>query len=384
MRGRILFVASTHSHILNFHRAYLAEFRRLGYGVDVACGGREMEIAEADAVYPISFEKSITSPRNIVALKELRQLLIGNHYDLISCHTSLASFFVRLAASGLKKRPKIACISHGYLFDQQSSVPKRLLLSSAEKMTAPVTDLLMVMNHWDEIYARKHKLGKKIVWIPGMGVNFHRFTPLPTQQGRTLREELGFDTHHFLFIYAAEFSKRKSQAHLIEALSKTPEHIILLLPGEGILKQFCIELAHQLGVSHRVVFPGHVDMPVWYAASNAAISSSRSEGLPFNIMEAMYCGLPVIASQVKGHEDLITHQKTGLLFPYGDCNRCAVLMCELAQDATLCQFLGVNAHQVAESLSLEVVFPQVMAQYGALVPVGEPSQISAEFDKSMV
>lgn len=48
------------------------------------------------------------------------------------------------------------------------------------------------------------------------------------------------------------------------------------------------------------------------------VSASRSEGLPFNIMEAMYAGLPVAASAVKGHTDLIASGQTGLLYPYGD------------------------------------------------------------------
>ena len=48
--------------------------------------------------------------------------------------------------------------------------------------------------------------------------------------------------------------------------------------------------------------------------ADVAISSSKSEGLPFNIMESMACGLPVLASNVKGHVDLIEEGKGGYLF----------------------------------------------------------------------
>ncbi len=50
------------------------------------------------------------------------------------------------------------------------------------------------------------------------------------------------------------------------------------------------------------------------------MSSSRSEGLPFNVMEAMARGLPAVLSDVKGHEDLVRSGENGLLFPYDDQN----------------------------------------------------------------
>ena len=58
---RVLFTASTYSHIVNFHRPYLREFKRRGWQVDVACGGSAMAIPEADHVIHIPFEKSMAS-----------------------------------------------------------------------------------------------------------------------------------------------------------------------------------------------------------------------------------------------------------------------------------------------------------------------------------
>ena len=377
MKHKVLFVSSTFSHIRNFHRPYLAEFSRRGWQADIACGGPSIPIPEACRSIEVPFEKSMFSPKNFKATLLLRREIRSEGYDLISCHTALAAFFVRLAVVGLRPRPIIVCTSHGYLFDENTSVLKRLLLSSAEKLMAPLTDLLMTMNEWDTRYAKAHHLGKQVLFIPGMGVNFSRLTQISPDAGQMLREELGLTKDQFLIIYAAEFSARKSQATLLRALPLLPEHAVLLLPGDGILLDECKQLARELGIAHRVIFPGHIsDMPRWYAAADATVASSRIEGLPFNIMEAMYCGLPVVASAVKGQTDLIDHDRTGLLFPYGDVEVCAAQLNRLLTEPGLAARLGQAAHNSMEPYTLEAVLPQIMAIYETLVPLDAPQTTS--------
>lgn len=380
MEHKVLFTASTYSHIANFHRPYLREFRRLGWAVDVACGGAEKEIPEARRLIHIPFEKSMTSPKNLAAAGMLRREICREGYDLISCHTALASFFVRLAVMGLRRRPKVACISHGYLFGDDTPKVRRLLLSGAERLTAPVTDLLMTMNCWDDAYAFEHQLGDQVVKIPGMGVDFSRLRRYSRQEGTFLREYLGFNATDFLLIYPAEFSARKSQKDLILAMQYLPDWVGLLLPGEGTLREPCIKLADSLGLSDRVIFPGYVaDMPLWYAAADAAVSSSRSEGLPFNVMEALYFGLPAVVSNVKGHSDLVRDGENGFLFPYGDSRACADKIGWLLQNRLLREQMREAARASVLQYDLSVVLPQVMAHYGSLVPLQEPVTRSSHF-----
>ena len=110
---KILFTASTYSHIYHFHRPYLAQFRRMGWTVHVACGGAPMELPEAHRVVDVPFEKQMLSWRNGAALRQLSGLIAREGYDLISCHTALASCFTRLAVWGRKGKTKVACTSHG-------------------------------------------------------------------------------------------------------------------------------------------------------------------------------------------------------------------------------------------------------------------------------
>lgn len=367
MERNVLLTASTDSHILNFHLPYIQAFVQRGWQVDVACKGAR-PIPGVRRVIQVPFEKKMGSPRNFAAMMQLRRRIKQEQYDLISTHTSLAAFFTRLAVLGLRHRPVVVNTVHGYLFDDQTPARKRQILLKAEQLTAGCTDLLLAMNRWDYDTALRRHLGKAVRLIPGMGVDFSRFSA-GTEGRRALREQLGFGQEDFLFVYAAEFSKRKNQGDLIRALALVPEQVKLLLPGEGQLRDDCMALAQALGVSHRVVFPGQIrEMAPWYGAADGAVSSSRSEGLPFNLMESMYVGLPVLASEVKGHTDLITNGETGLLYPYGDIKGCAAGMNLLYQDRALGARLARNAQDAVKQYDLERVLPQVMAHYGAYFP----------------
>ena len=370
MEKKVLFTASTYSHIKNFHLPYLCEFHNAGWAVHVACGSAPGAIYYTAQVFSLPFEKKMTSPSNFRATRLLRRKMEQEKYDLIITHTSLAAFFTRLAASGLKKRPRVINMSHGYLFDDATGFLKRQILLNAERMTARSTDLLLTMNQYDYRTAVKHRLGKQVVNVPGVGVDFERMRKPGRVEIHALRQALQLKAGDFVLIYAAEFSSRKSQSVLIRAMTLLPKSVILLLPGKGVLLEECKKLAEKLGVAERIHFPGHVDdMSVWYAVSDAAVTSSRSEGLPFNVMESMYLGLPVVASAVKGHEDLIVDGETGFLYPYGNHAACADRILRLYESPVLCEVMARAARTAVEPYDLKNVLPLVMELYG--VPVVE-------------
>ena len=368
MARRILLTASTYSHIANFHLPYIRTLTECGYEVDVACGSKPQELPYVSRIIHLPLKKSMLSLSNFSAVKIMRKEIRSNEYALISCHTSLAAFFTRLAVLSMSHKPPVVCTAHGYLFDDTTSGLKKALLVGAEKITAPVTTLLMTMNAWDDAFARAHHLGKTIVSIPGMGVDFSAMRQPPPDECMEFRRGLGFLEQDFLLVYAAEFSKRKNHEVLLRAVAELPETVKLLLPGDGALRTDCMALAKSLGMEQRVVFPGQVhNMPLWYGIADGAVSSSRSEGLPFNIMEAMGAGLPVVASAGKGHTDLIQPGMNGLLFPSDDPAACQKQLALLLEDPDLCRRLGANAKASMEAYDLSCVMPQILDHYYAML-----------------
>ena len=221
---KVLITASTFSHIAQFHEPYIREFHRLGWEVHIACGGEDRGIPFVDRSTRVPFCKRMGSVENLKVTAMLRRQIARERYDLIICHTSLASFFTRLAVKGRADRPPLCNVMHGFLFDDETPALKREILESAERLTARETDLLLTMNQWDYEYATRSHLARRVAKIRGMGVDFAKLDHL-TDGKEALRDRLGLPRDAFVLVYAAEFSERKSQSMLIEALTLLPGNV---------------------------------------------------------------------------------------------------------------------------------------------------------------
>ena len=362
--GKLLMTASSFGHIRSFHLPYLREFQRLGWKTHVGCAGDSSGLPYIDKAIELPFQKQMRSTSNFHAAHLLRNLIQSEQYDLLITHTSLAAFFTRLAMKQVRHRPRTVNTVHGYLFDSSTPYPKRQFLLSAERLTASETDLLLTMNSWDYECAKRFRLGKKIEMISGMGVDFDRLDHATREDGVRVRRELGISDDAFVLLYAAEFSERKSQKILIKAMSRLPQNTVLVLCGTGNKLEACRDLANAQRLEKRVLFPGQItDMGPWYQMADAAVTASRSEGLPFNVMEAMHMELPVVASAVKGHVDLIQDRKTGLLYPYGNEDAYAKQVQHLMNDSALRERIGAQGRKSVETCALQAVLPTVMGKY---------------------
>ena len=363
---KILYTASSSAHLRSFHLPYLAALRSEGWQVTAAANGTAEGLGEGVRFLAVPFTKSFVSPKNFRASLLLAKDIRENRYDVIVTHTSLAAFFTRLGVMLAGKRnTRVVNTVHGYLFDDKTPLPRRAILLAAEKLTACVTDDILVMNRCDEGIARAHRLCRgSVYFIPGMGVDFSRFAPISPEEHTAARTAYGFPEDAVVMVYAAEFSKRKNQALLLDVLTRLPENYFLLLPGDGALLDEIRERAEALGVSGRCRFPGRLgDVRAALAAADIGVSSSRSEGLPFAVMEAMHCALPCVLTAVKGHEDLLSEPGAGFLVPFGDAEPFAAAVRTLGEDPALREKAGQTAQARTARYALEKALPQVLGYF---------------------
>jgi glycosyltransferase involved in cell wall biosynthesis len=147
----------------------------------------------------------------------------------------------------------------------------------------------------------------------------------------------------------ARLNAMKAQDILLQAIAQV-EGTRLVIVGEGSERPNLEQLAHRLGIQHRVDLLGWADQPRQYLADFDVVAiPSRSEGFPLAMVEAMLAARPVIATRVGSMPEAILPGQTGLLVEKNDCHGLAAALRQLRDNPALRGQLGQQARQLALS-----------------------------------
>lgn len=117
-----------------------------------------------------------------------------------------------------------------------------------------------------------------------------------------------------IVLSTARLTAQKGVDVAIRALASLPEEVALVVLGEGPERERLQELADRSGVSPRVFLPGRVpDVAAWLRRASVYVQPSRWEGFGLAVLEAMVCGLPVVATRVSSLPELVADGETGVL-----------------------------------------------------------------------
>lgn len=158
---------------------------------------------------------------------------------------------------------------------------------------------------------------------------------------QAIRRELGVPDDCLCLLCLAALVKRKGIDVLLEAVSRVDAPLRVLLAGDGEQRDALEAQCRALELADRVRFLGRrEDKPELLAACDALVLPSRREGLGVAALEAMACGLPVVASHVGGLAELVGDGETGLLVAPEDPAALATAIARLEKDAELRERLG--------------------------------------------
>ena len=317
---KVLFVATITRHVVSFHVPYLQMFKEKGYEVHVASKGEE-EIKYCDKHFNIPFERFPLNPKNLKSYKELKKIINDNQYSIIHCHTPVGGVITRLAARKARKQynTKVIYTAHGFHFYKGAPLLNWIIYYPIEKICSKWTDCLITITNEDfELAKRKFKKCKQIEHVCGVGLNTDRFDIEITEEDlEELRKEIGIEKDNIVLTYVAELNKNKNQMLLIktmEQLIKKSDKYRLILVGDGNKKQEYEQYIIEHNLQEYIKILGRrEDVPQILKLTNIYVASSLREGLPVNIMEAMYMGLPVIATDNRGHRELVENEINGFI-----------------------------------------------------------------------
>lgn len=315
---KILFVATVAGHINTFHLPYLKFFKENGFEVHVATR-RANTVGIADKKYEISFERFPINIKNIKAYRQLKKVIDKNQYDIIHCHTPVGGVLTRLAArKARKKGTKVIYTAHGFHFYKGAPIKNWLIYYPIEKICARWTDCLITITEEDFELAKRKLKAKKIEYVHGVGINTKRFeNEISETEKEKKRKEFQINKDDIVFSYVAELNKNKNQILLINTikeLKKEMQNVKLLLVGNGPLLEEYKNIIQNNHLENNIKLLGkRSDINEILSITDIYVASSLREGLPVNIMEAMYKGLPIIATDNRGHRELIENGKNGFL-----------------------------------------------------------------------
>lgn len=184
---KALMVASVASMIDQFNRENISLLQTMGYEVDVACNFEVGNTSSEERVKRFRQELQkqevgtfqLPIPRKILAFsdmiqayKQLKKMVEEKQYTLVHCHSPIGSVIARLACRKQRKKGlKLIYTAHGFHFFTGAPKKNWLIFYPIEKIFARYTDILITICSEDYQRARKKKLGKNIVYSPGVGID---------------------------------------------------------------------------------------------------------------------------------------------------------------------------------------------------------------------
>ena len=368
---KVLFVATVvRLHINMFHKPYIKWFHDQGWQVDVAANNdyedkKECVIPFCDNFYCMPFERSPFRKGNILAYKQLKELLEKEQYDIIHCHTPMGSVIARLAAGAARKRgTKVIYTAHGFHFYKGAPLINWLVYYPIERILARRTDLLLTMNQED--YARAKTFpAKRVEKMDGVGMDMSRFSEASSEKKREIRKLFGLHNDDVFAVSVAQLIPRKNHTVLIQAVQKLNNpHFHLFIVGDGVQEEELKEQARVLEVAQQVHFLGfRKDVYNICSSADIFLFASLQEGLPVAVMEAMACGLPIIASRIRGNVDLIDCNQGGYLIAPNNVDGFVSCINELLGDSQKQKQMRKHNLSKIQKYSIEAVKKQMAEMY---------------------
>jgi glycosyltransferase involved in cell wall biosynthesis len=284
------------------------------------------------------------------AMQKISNIIKENHIDVINAHHYLP-FFYSFPGSRILHRRKLIYTEHS-VFEVET------ILSSKHKKI-----LSLMMPHTNSVIGISREIGETFknaypkysdkIRVIINGVDVDRFNT-PVERDR-LRSDWGISPGHFVIVTVANFRRVKNHVCLIKALkqlSTTYPQVRVLLVGQGFAQDDensegqVRDLINKFGLQEKVIFTGFQnDIPSLLKISDVFCLPSFSEGLPVGVLEAMAAKIPVVGSDVKGINEIVFQDNTGLLFTSNDENALAHAFERLIKDTTLRGLLSNNAYE---------------------------------------
>jgi glycosyltransferase involved in cell wall biosynthesis len=273
------------------------------------------------------------------AFRGLLALFRAEKPDLVHAHMPISGFLARLAARAAGV-PHIAYTCHGFLFNQPAPWPRRAASLVMEWIAGRVTEIFTTVSTEEAADARRLRIAAQPIAI-GNGRNPAIFRPNPAARA-AVRGALGVPEDRVVITAVSRLVRHKGYPELLAAMKHVPAELWVV--GERLASDHGEDMEPYFaasGLGARLRRLGYrADVADVLAASDIFVLPSHFEGLPMSVIEAMLCGLPVVATDIRGPREQVVDGETGILVPPAKVAELAEALARLASDAGLRSRMG--------------------------------------------
>jgi len=347
----------------------------LGINVHIICKRRLYE-KKFEEIEGISVHR-VRTPYNLFALYKLIRLNKRIGVNIVHAHATTGPSYAIFRKLFNSRQPTANYVVHvhgttkGILAACGKFIPSIIdMAGTKQRITRSVSIFRqnLIWRRADAIIAVSRSIRDELEGLYGIpkerihvapnGVDPRTFCP--RQSRVTILRRLGLSPRSHMILYLGGYRPVKGPNFLIEAARKISERLkdvkIVFMgnPKHPLEKHFVkstLSLIKRLEVNRAVCITKnipHHQMPEYYSAADAVVVPSVYEGFPKVVLEAMACGIPVVASAVGGITEIINKGETGILVKPGDPNELADAIIRIVSYPDLREKLGLNARKMVK------------------------------------
>lgn len=338
----------------------LSAFIEAGYDViGMSAPGPFVPAVEARGVSHVPLTnatRSMAPHRDLLAIGEIAKQFRRIKPDIVHTHNPKPGLYGRIAAKAARV-PVIVNTVHGLYALPSDRAAKRFPIYALERIASTCSDAELVQNIEDiDTLTKTLRIPEHKVHLLGNGVDLGRFnTDQRDRQRLKIRSELGIKDQSVVVGAIGRLVLEKGYVELFEAWAQVHRlhpHATLVVVGPSDEAK-ADSLPEQIvadATANGVRFLGmRDDVQDLYSALDIYVLASHREGFPRSAMEAAACGLPVIATDIRGCRQVVDHQINGLLVPVRSPGPLAGAINRLIEDPDLRRSMATAALRKARS-----------------------------------
>lgn len=324
------------------------------------------ELSAIDIDYEIlpDLVREINLPKDIKTINSICHILEDKQPDIIHCHSSKAGIVGRIAGA-IKNIPAVFT-AHGWAFTSGVSPVKRIIYAAIEHMMLGITKKVICVSEFDRQLAKRWFLHNY-----NRVVTVHNGIVDKTFNSNIVREY----SLPLKLVSVARFSHQKNNMELIKAVEQInklySDNLQLNMVGDGPLLSEAQAYVTLYKLENDMYFLGsRTDVDDILNQNDIFCLISNYEGLPISIIEAMRAGMPIIASDVGGVNELVQDGVNGFLISRGNISELVEKLKYILDHKELIKFMGEASRKIyEEEYTADRMNQKILSVYNEVIAV---------------